>query len=181
MATDTKNKIFKAEDFDKEKPSSKKPWWPWVLGAVIVCSGLTFLLTRGNSTNSSEVVQPVVSDVDTMVIQIDTTIVAQDTLVDTTLAGQGQTDQNDTPEMGLDKPDVPNQGQGTAKTTPTTKPNSVTVNTNSLSAGGNVEEEAWRTIRGDYGNGVARKEALGSRYDEIQDRVNAIYRERNLQ
>ena len=181
MSTDNKKKIFKAEDFDKEKPSPKKPWWPWVVGAVVVCGGLTFLLTRGNRTNSSEVVQPVVSDVDTVVAQTDNTIVAQDTLVDTTLAGQGQTDQNDTPEKGLNKPDVPNQGQGTAKATPTTKHNSVTGNTNSSSANGTVEEEAWRTIRGDYGNGVARKEALGSRYTEIQGKVNDIYRERNLQ
>ena len=30
-----------------------------------------------------------------------------------------------------------------------------------------------KTIRGDFGNGDARKKALGSRYDEVQKQVNA--------
>lgn len=44
---------------------------------------------------------------------------------------------------------------------------------------GDTEAMARRTIRGDFGNGDARKQQLGSRYQTIQNRVNEIYRENN--
>lgn len=37
-----------------------------------------------------------------------------------------------------------------------------------------VNELAQEVIQGKYGNGEARKQALGSRYNEVQDRVNEI-------
>lgn len=39
---------------------------------------------------------------------------------------------------------------------------------------GSVAELAQAVIRGDYGNGDARRAALGSRYDEVQAEVNRI-------
>lgn len=39
---------------------------------------------------------------------------------------------------------------------------------------GSVSELAQAVIRGDYGNGDARRAALGSRYDEVQEEVNRI-------
>ncbi|MDR1847647.1 MAG: hypothetical protein LBR17_05970 [Bacteroidales bacterium] len=39
---------------------------------------------------------------------------------------------------------------------------------------GTIEEKAKRVIRGDYGNGAERKQALGSEYREIQSKVNEI-------
>lgn len=39
---------------------------------------------------------------------------------------------------------------------------------------GSVSELAQAVIRGDYGNGDARRAALGSRYDEVQAEVNRI-------
>ncbi|MCI7597306.1 MAG: hypothetical protein MSS96_01070 [Bacteroidales bacterium] len=42
---------------------------------------------------------------------------------------------------------------------------------------GTVEETANEVIRGLYGNGNVRKNKLGSRYHEIQDRVNEMYRQ----
>lgn len=40
-----------------------------------------------------------------------------------------------------------------------------------------VEENARRVIRGDFGNGQTRKDKLGSSYSEIQGRVNEMYRQ----
>lgn len=37
-----------------------------------------------------------------------------------------------------------------------------------------IEDLARRTIRGEFGNGQARKDALGSNYDAVQKRVNEI-------
>lgn len=40
--------------------------------------------------------------------------------------------------------------------------------------GGSVDELAQRVIAGEFGTGDERRAALGSRYDEVQDRVNDI-------
>lgn len=42
---------------------------------------------------------------------------------------------------------------------------------------GDVETNAHRVIRGDFGNGQERKDRLGSSYSEIQGRVNEMYRQ----
>lgn len=42
---------------------------------------------------------------------------------------------------------------------------------------GDVETNARRVIRGDFGNGQVRKDRLGGLYSEIQSRVNEIYRQ----
>jgi hypothetical protein len=47
----------------------------------------------------------------------------------------------------------------------------------SASVSGDVEQLAKSVIRGDYGVGADRKAKLGSRYTEIQRRVNRIYRD----
>lgn len=41
---------------------------------------------------------------------------------------------------------------------------------------GTIEEKAKQVIRGDFGNGIERKKALGDEYKEIQKRVNELYR-----
>lgn len=43
------------------------------------------------------------------------------------------------------------------------------------SVGGTVLDLAAAVMRGEYGNGDARKNALGSRYQEVQDFINHIY------
>lgn len=57
--------------------------------------------------------------------------------------------------------------------TQTTKPFSAT----SAPISGDVEENARRVIRGDFGNGQERRDKLGSSYSEIQGKVNEMYRQ----
>lgn len=57
--------------------------------------------------------------------------------------------------------------------TQNTKPSPST----SVPVSGDVEENARRVIRGDFGNGQERKDKLGSSYSEIQGKVNEIYRQ----
>ena len=47
----------------------------------------------------------------------------------------------------------------------------------SASVSCDVEENARRVIRGDFGNGQERKDKLGSSYSEIQGKVNEMYRQ----
>lgn len=48
----------------------------------------------------------------------------------------------------------------------------------SISLSDDIDENALRVIRGEFGVGEARKVALGSSYEKIQERVNEIYRQR---
>lgn len=41
---------------------------------------------------------------------------------------------------------------------------------------GSIEEQAHKVIRGDYGNGLERKQKLGDKYTVIQNKVNEMYR-----
>lgn len=43
----------------------------------------------------------------------------------------------------------------------------------------NLEDVVQRTLRGEYGNGLARRNALGENYYAVQKRVNEILRNRN--
>lgn len=43
-----------------------------------------------------------------------------------------------------------------------------------------IEEKARQVIRGDFGNGMDRKNALGSEYNSIQSKVNEIYLNKNV-
>lgn len=63
--------------------------------------------------------------------------------------------------------------QSKTAATQNTKPSSST----SVPVSGDVEENARRVIRGDFGNGQERKDKLGSSYSEIQGKVNEIYRQ----
>jgi len=40
-----------------------------------------------------------------------------------------------------------------------------------------IDQLAWDVIRGKYGNGAARKNALGDKYEAVQERVNELLRE----
>lgn len=58
--------------------------------------------------------------------------------------------------------------------TQTTKPSS---SSTSAPVSGDVEENARRVIRGDFGNGLERRDKLGTSYSEIQGKVNEMYRQ----
>lgn len=45
---------------------------------------------------------------------------------------------------------------------------------------GSLEQKAKKVIRGDFGNGIERKNKLGSEYDVIQSKVNEMYRKGDM-
>lgn len=56
-------------------------------------------------------------------------------------------------------------------------PNNVVTNNAPSVVSNNVEAEALKVIRGDYGIGQERKNKLGNQYEAIQRRVNELKRE----
>ena len=174
--------------------SPKKQWWPWIVGAVVVCGFLVFLLTR-NDVPDDDVTQATSQSTEN-IATIDSSIVSTSDFTESEDLGTPDDQMNPqtedskdqtTPEVSSDA--TPQQSQNNTATgqktsTPyQTKPQTTQVNTttprnvSTSVVNGTTEEEAWRTIRGNYGNGAARKEALGNRYDEIQAKVNDFYRE----
>lgn len=174
-------------------PTTKKPWWPWVLAAVIVGGGLVFLLTRNNDSSGGEVAQaniPVAEDITTQenhaMLTQDSTLADTDAPTAEQSSGKDNASNAENPQGIADDPTIGQQNTSTANK-PAPKPQSTKTNVKDkptyshnvapITVNGTVEEEAWNTIRGNYGNGTARKDALGNRYDEIQAMVNEFYRE----
>ena len=174
----------------------KKPWWPWLLVGVLVCGVIIFLMTRGKGDAKDVLEQPTEQIVEDVPAQDVPGVAKPESKENSTgeSADEQTIAQDETPapepsKKASDKTTAPQQNQGSSankqQATPKTQAPQPIVQNNApasrnvttAAANGTIEEEAWRTIRGNYGNGAARKEALGSRYDEIQAKVNDFYRE----
>lgn len=64
-----------------------------------------------------------------------------------------------------------------AQSKPAATQNTKQSSSTSVPVSGDVEENARRVIRGDFGNGQERRDKLGSSYSEIQGKVNEMYRQ----
>lgn len=176
-------------------PAPKKLWWPWAIGVMLVCGGLVFFLTRGDNTSGTEGKRPSEEFVEAVTAQDNPTTSSSSA---ETKADEFSEEQPSTQSEATNTGNSQNtsetqiasqQAQETSSSqpNPTLKPQatkstiadntSASRNVSSTTVNGTAEEEAWRTIRGNYGNGLERREALGSRYDEIQSMVNKFYRE----
>lgn len=198
MNTSNNGKLFASEDFDKNGSSDKspkKPWWPWLLAGALVCGVIIFLMTRGKGDTKDITEQTTEQIVDVPAQNIPNVAEPESKengtgeSADEQSAAQNETPAPEPSQKASDKNTAPQQNQGSPakkqQATPKTQATQPTVQNNApasrnvtkTEANGTIEEEAWRTIRGNYGNGAARKEALGSRYEEIQAKVNDFYRE----
>lgn len=81
---------------------------------------------------------------------------------------ENKTDRHSTNEAPSAQP--PAKPSLSKQTNTTSQEVSATIN-------GDVEENARRVIRGDFGNGQTRKDKLGTSYSEVQGRVNEMYRQ----
>ena len=63
------------------------------------------------------------------------------------------------------------------KSAATPSVSSVPLTVSSAPVSEDVEENARRVIRGEFGNGQVRKDKLGAAYSEIQGKVNEMYRQ----
>lgn len=178
-------------------PSKPKiPWWLWLLAGVLVCGVIIFFMTRGKGDAKDILEQPTEQIVEDVPAQDVPDVAEPESKENGTgeSADEQSAAQNETPapepsQKASDKNTAPQQNQGSPakkqQATPKSQVPQLTVQSNApasrnvttTEASGTIEEEAWRTIRGNYGNGAARKEALGSRYEEIQAKVNDFYRE----
>ncbi|MDE6577450.1 MAG: hypothetical protein K2J82_07115 [Muribaculaceae bacterium] len=158
-----KEKIFKPEDFDKEKKSKNK-LLPWIIGGGVVCALVVGFIcwSKSNDKDGSENSQSATTQVIENPIKEDS----------------GNNDSSLTKE---DVSNVSNEGNPFAGNTGDDSEvvkikEEYTSGTTSV-LNSDVEEEALKVIRGDYGNIPERKTKLGSKYQPIQNRVNQLKRE----
>lgn len=166
-------KLFKPEDFDK--PIEAHSFGMSNKAKIICCLAVATVVIAGgiffaNSENSSDRVS------NTQVVakesgkhnaeNKDSIKEAKDN------AKATSSDESENVVANEAKPEVSSANESSV-----TQP-SVPMNVNSDNpADGDVETNARRVIRGDFGNGQVRKDRLGSSYSEIQGRVNEMYRQ----
>lgn len=166
---------------DPEKRKSNI--WLWLLLAIIVIGLLIWWLLPGKSSDAEPVIEEVVSE--------EVAVPAEDSQqmgADTTLPAEATTEAPTTDNGANSTPSEDGAGTSaaaaaTAPAAPaTTAPAASTANSgdnnNTVTAvSADVEAEALKVIRGDYGDGLERKNKLGNQYRPIQSRVNQLKRE----
>lgn len=152
-----------------EKSNNKV--WLWFAAAVVV--GLLIWLFIPSGNNSTPVQ-------DTVGIEQTEETPSNDSALPVE-AVDGDEQQ---PEMASDEESEPEQTQSEPDAQPTqiepsavSAPSTPSQPLSTPSVGSNVEAEALKVIRGDYGVGQERKDKLGSNYAEIQGKVNEMYRQ----
>ena len=143
----------------------------WViLGIIAICVICYFIFFKSEDTSKSEPVQK--------------TEIVEETIVSTSPVS----DKEKTTEENLSTPDNEvsdntesnEAGVNDAPVATDNNPNVAMPATNAASlsnVSSDVDAEAMKVIRGDYGVGLERKNKLGTKYQTIQSRVNELKRE----
>lgn len=175
--------------------------WIWIIGATLVVAIIAWLCVRGCSSfnDNDTITEPTEETVEATGASEEEAVVEEPTT-------ENKEDQQASPETETESPaaeeaapaDVPNSTytpSGTAASASTvTQASSPTTATRetasrpsdnavsdvsappSAEVSSDIEAEAVKVIRGDYGIGLERKLKLGSKYREIQNRVNELKR-----
>lgn len=195
---DKKKKLFTSSDFDKEleenipfaqpksgnngdtevskesdKPSSKI--WMWILlGGIALCViGCVigyFIFTKSGDTADTESEQETVQ-VEESIFPTDSVGNQEESTEEILPTHENEVSSNadDQNTKANEAPAATDNNSNIATTT-----TSVVSNAN---VSNDVETEAMKVIRGDYGVGQERKDKLGTKYHTIQSRVNELKRE----
>lgn len=148
----------------KEKSSKR---WLWIMGIIILVVLLALWLWPSSTTSEvidKETVEEVTAPAD------ETT----DTVTNVTTTSEDQTDTN---VSGKEEVNAETNPVATSSAPNTTSSSPVAMPATTATISNDIEAEAFKVIRGDYGVGQERKERLGSQYQAIQKRVNELKRE----
>jgi len=156
----------------KASNGSKK--WLWIIVAIIAIALLAWWLAS-SSNNKPEAI-PEVKDEVVAAEEVDSV----DEIVDSDMpaAYTAETEEVEAPAATEEEA----ASESTEPVAPvthdaTTTATASTPATPETSVSDDVEQEALKVIRGEYGVGQERKDKLGSKYQTIQDRVNELKRE----
>jgi cytoskeletal protein RodZ len=177
-----KRKVTLKRKESPQETKKKSKWWLWLLLALIAIV-VVILLIKTFSTNESNVTdENLPAQVWQLAVSEQTPATKEPPAIETQVTEETATPANEetvapeaseqpaaTPVAEVAEPASQPSGE------PTEKPNASAKPAATLPQG-SLEEKAKRVIRGDFGNGIDRKQALGSEYNEIQQKVNEMYR-----
>lgn len=165
------------------EPKSNKKWILLVIAIIIVAGVIGFMQFNSSSSNNDEV-EPTTSLVNSTTVEKTDSVQTKENQPEaenTTTSDGENKETSDTKEsnaspsssnISTETEDVPVKKSAT----PSQNTSIQAITTEGSLATGSVEDEACQVIRGVYGNGSVRKQKLGSRYSDIQSKVNDMYR-----
>lgn len=144
-------------------------------GIIVVIGIVGYLLFNTNSSSEDEttIAQTDASRRDSTSNKVEKAEENATSAADTTI----EKNQTEAPESESNSSDSQENAGAAEKEQSLTASASTDPTTPGITSGGSVEEEATLVIRGVYGNGEERKQKLGAKYPEIQNKVNEMYRD----
>ena len=165
----TKEKIFSEGDFDKDPKGPKNNKIKWVIAviAIVVAIVAVVLGLKGcesdNQSKNSENPQTAVATDSNVIV---------DSVINIESDSVASNDSKIVESTYNNEVEVSNQNQSSK--TESEDPEKIS---NTRDVPSDIEAEALKVIRGDYGNNPQRKSNLGNQYQPIQDRVNELKRQ----
>lgn len=192
---DKRKKLFTSSDFDKESKDnipvenskdgednttqisvknekSNLRNWIYIIsgGIVVLCVIGFFIFSKSGDTAATDSAQE--------------TVIVEETIVPTdSVANQGEAPEEILTTEGNEVSNNTDAQEAKVNEIPVNTDNAQNIATTTQNAASNsnvsndVEAEAMKVIRGDYGVGQVRKDKLGTKYQPIQSRVNELKRE----
>lgn len=142
-----------------------------IVALVLLVVAILMFVNKKNS-ESSHIAQTVVENDSESSKDVSVTLENKDSQV--------VDEQKKSPEPSINEPKTSDKATDSAKNLPQKEKSSIAKESESKGTTNNIfsslEQKAKNVIRGDYGNGEERKQKLGSQYEEIQAKVNEMYR-----
>lgn len=195
-----RQKLFTAEDFDKEPApivensveepaealvteTSKSKTWLWILIGIVVLGAVVFFIFSGSGkdepTAAIEEETEVVENVEANPAVATSETADDDVSEQDAAAETPATSDASVVEAGKTEAAPAAPAPAVAPAAPAVAPqenNAAAVQSASADVSGDVEAESMKVIRGVYGVGRERMEKLGEKYGPIQSRVNELKR-----
>ncbi len=184
-------KLFTPEDFDKEPKTERegftpnerlgnspvvtnanksKTWLWWLCGGGVITAVVVCLCLYSNKEKSLPVIETGTEVIEEVVTTINETIA--ESPID--VAEASEVSEGAPADPNLPSQATPKSASEAVESVKVTSQESMQKHSD---VSGNVEAEAMKVIRGDYGVGQERKDKLGEKYQPIQNRVNELKRE----
>lgn len=148
---------------------AKSKTWLWILLGLIVLGVIGYMLFSKSGDKAAETSEQEIEAVAEPDVPTDTTIV-EDTEAEEIVSENNNDVANNPETQRSNAVETPATVDNTSNVSPSTSANVPSVSND-------VEAEAMKVIRGDYGIGQERKDKLGSKYQTIQSRANELKRE----
>ena len=153
-----------------DAPKSRKMIW-LIIGVIVLCFLGYFIFSKPDNDGQKPVVVEDKTEVENISVPSDTT-----NSKEAVKEGVGETE-SEVEENSNNNVDESTAMVESVKPTETTTIDNAKTSVRTTNVSNDVEAEAMKVIRGDYGIGQERKNKLGDKYQTIQNRVNELKRE----